>query len=229
MTDLIQLAERFARERHQGQVRKGSAQEPYTVHLEDVVKFVQDQNGSEIEICAAWLHDTVEDCPPTSFAEIESIFGNEIASVVKELTDDKNLDKNERKSLQIVNASHKSPAACLVKIADKTSNLKSIATSPPADWSYERRRDYVIWAAQVVNALAFKPPGALQKFLLAVDQAEIANANDCLPTRQAQNISLEVLSRRAKRLGASPEKTREFLANFLVGALENGAYERGGH
>ena len=36
MSDLIKRAERFARERHAGQFRKGAAQEPYAVHLEEV-------------------------------------------------------------------------------------------------------------------------------------------------------------------------------------------------
>ena len=54
------------------------------------------------------LHDTVEDCPLTSFPEIESEFDVNIANIVRELTDDKFLPKAERKRLQIVNAFKKS-------------------------------------------------------------------------------------------------------------------------
>jgi (p)ppGpp synthase/HD superfamily hydrolase len=215
----IERAEAFARKCHEGQLRKGAAREPYTVHLEEVVGIVKAQGGGEVDICAAWLHDTVEDCPPTSFADIETSFGAEVADVVRQLTDDKRLDKAERKRMQIVNAAHKSRSACLVKIADKTSNLNSIAKSPPEGWSFERRSEYVTWAAEVVNALAYKPEGALEKFLIAIDQAEIANASNCLTTRQAESVSLRVLQRRAERLGASAEKTREFLERFLAGAL----------
>ena len=43
-----------------------------------------------------------------------------------EVTDDKDLPKEERKRLQIVNASHKSPRAKLVKLADKLYNLRDL-------------------------------------------------------------------------------------------------------
>jgi (p)ppGpp synthase/HD superfamily hydrolase len=214
-------AEEFARRCHAGQVRKGAAQEPYTVHLEEVASFVASEGGSESAICAAWLHDTVEDCPPTSFEDIEAEFGNVVADIVRELTDDKSLDKAERKQLQIINAAHKSEAACLVKIADKTSNLRSLANSPPPDWDYQRRSDYVVWAAKVVSSLAHQPEGAIQKFLNAVDAAEIANAQNCLSTRQAQAVALRALQRKALRAGATPEQTKQFLAQFLADTLIN--------
>jgi hypothetical protein len=38
----------------------------------------------------------------------------------------------------------------MIKLADKTSNLRSIAASPPADWSVKRRLDYVDWAEKVI-------------------------------------------------------------------------------
>ncbi len=38
----------------------------------------------------------------------------------------------------------------MIKIADKTSNLRSIVASPPADWSVGRKREYFEWASEVV-------------------------------------------------------------------------------
>lgn len=218
-TEKIRLAELFARECHEGQFRKGLAQEPYTVHLEEVVDLVRSYGGDETEICAAWLHDTVEDCPPTSFADLESRFGVEVANVVRELTDDKSLEKAERKRLQVVNAPHKSLSASLVKLCDKTSNLRAIANSPPKNWDYQRRSEYVAWAVKVVAALPHKPPAALENFWRAVDSAEIKNAEECLPTRQAQNVALAVLERKALRSGASPKQAEEFLVRFAQGTL----------
>ena len=58
MSDLISRAERFARVRHEGQFRKGKAQEPYTIHLEEVAALVERWSGSEKAITAAWLHVT---------------------------------------------------------------------------------------------------------------------------------------------------------------------------
>lgn len=215
----IELAEAFAREVHEGQFRKGAAGEPYTVHLEEVVQLVRSYGGNENEVCAAWLHDTVEDCPPTSFADIESRFGTEVSSIVRELTDDKSLPKAERKRLQVVNAPHKSTSASLVKLCDKTSNLRAIANSPPKNWDYQRRSEYLSWAAKVVSALPYKPPEALENFWIALDSAEIATANDCLPTRQAQNVALAVLQRKALRSGASPKEAEEFLVRFAQSTL----------
>ena len=77
----------------------------------------------------------------------------DITSVVMAVTDDKSLDKARRKELQIEHAPHMSYAARLVKLADKISNLRDILTSPPVDWSTERKQAYFDWAAQVVEGL----------------------------------------------------------------------------
>ena len=76
MTDLVKRAERFARERHDGQFLKGSAREPYIIHLEEVTSPVGNWGGSEEAIAAAWLHDVVKDCPPTNLTDIAELFGN---------------------------------------------------------------------------------------------------------------------------------------------------------
>ena len=164
MNDLLKRAESFAQIRHMGQFRKGKAQEPYIIHLEEVAELVSSWNGTENAIAAAWLHDTVEDCQPTSFAEIENEFDVEIANIVRELTEDKSLPKAERKRLQIINAIKKSEEGCLIKIADKCSNIAAIAHSPPIHWNAERKRDYVAWARSVIDGLPHKPEVAVQAF-----------------------------------------------------------------
>jgi GTP diphosphokinase / guanosine-3',5'-bis(diphosphate) 3'-diphosphatase len=55
------------------------------------------------------------------------------------LTDDKKLEKQERKRLQIEHADKKSQRAKILKLADETSNLRAVAASPPPDWSVKRR------------------------------------------------------------------------------------------
>ena len=205
--------------RHEGQFRKGKAQEPYTIHLEEVAALVERWSGSESAITAAWLHDTVEDCPPTSLAELETLFSKEVADIVAELTDDKAQPKASRKEQQIINAPKKSNEASLVKLADKTSNIGAIANSPPEYWSLQRRLEYIAWANTVVGNLPFLPKEGLSEFLRRCDQAEL-NAYDDLGTiRQAQNASIRILERRAKRLGASEPQIRKFMLGFLEGAL----------
>jgi (p)ppGpp synthase/HD superfamily hydrolase len=69
------------------------------------------------------------------------------------VTDDKKLEKQERKRLQVEHAHRKSQRAKLIKLADKTSNLRALAASPPLDWSVKRRLEYVEWARKVVAGL----------------------------------------------------------------------------
>ena len=103
-------------------------------------------------LLAAILHDTVEDTD-TTFEEIAAMFGRKVADVVREVTDDKRLAKPERKRLQIEHAPHVSKRAALVKLADKTSNLRDVAANPPEGWPLARRRAYFDWAKAVVDGL----------------------------------------------------------------------------
>ena len=105
-----------------------------------------------IVLCAALLHDTIEDTETTE-GELRQLFGDKVASIVLEVTDDKALPKEMRKRLQIEHAHTLSGEAQLVKWADKICNLKDVAANPPANWSLERRRDYFEWAKTVVSGL----------------------------------------------------------------------------
>ncbi len=94
---------------------------------------------------AGLLHDTIEDTE-TTYDELVSEFGTVVAELVAEVTDDKSLEKAVRKRRQVETAPNKSDRAKMIKIADKTSNLRSIVASPPADWAPERKREYFEWA-----------------------------------------------------------------------------------
>ena len=220
MNDLISRAERFARVCHEGQFRKGKAKEPYVNHLEEVAKLTERWGGGENAIAAAWLHDTVEDCPPTSFADLASLFGDEIAGIVAELTDDKSQLKAERKRRQVENATKKSNDASLVKLADKTSNVGAIGKSPPADWSLERRLAYISWAHEVVERLPFTPKEGLDEFFKRYDIAELDAYDELGTIRQGENAALRVIERRARRLGASEFKIKQMMLGFMEGAFQ---------
>jgi guanosine-3',5'-bis(diphosphate) 3'-pyrophosphohydrolase len=103
----------------------------------------------EVTLIAAALHDTVKDTD-TTFGELEEQFGSEVTSLVRELTDDKSLEKAQRKLFQIEHAPNSSLRAKQLKIADKICNVRDITASPPADWSLRRRRDYLKWSEEVV-------------------------------------------------------------------------------
>jgi guanosine-3',5'-bis(diphosphate) 3'-pyrophosphohydrolase len=96
--------------------------------------------------------------------EIVHEFGPDVAALVLEVTDDKSLPKAERKRLQILSAPKKSVRAAMIKLADKISNLRAILSSPPADWSVERKLEYFGWAKQVVDALPNPNPALKAEF-----------------------------------------------------------------
>jgi (p)ppGpp synthase/HD superfamily hydrolase len=151
---LLARAWRVAAERHVDQRRKGERAEPYVNHLAEVADLVAEAtNGNDPNlVVAAVLHDTIEDTGLT-YAELQSQFGTDVADLVAEVTDDKQLPSTERKKLQVEHAGHISARAKVLKLADKTSNLRSIANSPPPDWSGDRKQQYLKWAREVVAEL----------------------------------------------------------------------------
>jgi guanosine-3',5'-bis(diphosphate) 3'-pyrophosphohydrolase len=150
----------FAAHKHRDQRRKDAAASPYINHpiaLANVL--VREGAVSEPEVvAAALLHDTLEDTQ-TSPGELRAAFGERVARVVAEVTDDKSLPKAERKRLQIEHAAAISREAKLVKLADKICNLRDMADHPPASWDLVRRREYFDWAKAVIDRLRGVHPG----------------------------------------------------------------------
>lgn len=165
---LIVRALAFAAEKHRDQRRKDADASPYINHPIDLANVLVNEGGvtDPVAICGALLHDTVEDTE-TSFEEIEEEFGLAIADVVREVTDDKNLPKAERKAMQVAHAACASHAARLVKLADKICNLRDMMAHPPAGWDLARRIDYFEWARRVVDQVAGTHPGLEKGFDLA--------------------------------------------------------------
>jgi (p)ppGpp synthase/HD superfamily hydrolase len=90
----------FAAEKHRDQRRKGAEASPYINHPIEVAEVIARRGGvtDPVVLQAAILHDTLEDTR-TTHAELESVFGREVADVVLEVTDDKALPSEERKRL----------------------------------------------------------------------------------------------------------------------------------
>lgn len=167
-TTLILRAAAFAARKHRDQRRKDAESSPYINHPLELARVLAEVGGitDATTLCAALLHDTIEDTD-TSTSELEREFGPAVAAVVMEVTDDKTLPKAERKRLQIEHAASVSDRAKRVKLADKICNLTDIATSPPADWSLDRRREYFDWAKAVIDGLRGVDP----RLELAFDKA----------------------------------------------------------
>lgn len=171
----------FAAKAHVDQRRKGARAEPYVNHLAEVAALTAQACGGTdaTAVLAALLHDTLEDTD-TTYEALAAAFGVAVADVVAEVTDDRNLTKAERKHSQIVHAPHASPSAKLVKLADKTSNLRSLAASPPAGWSKERILEYIQWAEQVAAGLRGTNEELERLFDAAAAQARAAQSRAAL-------------------------------------------------
>lgn len=150
----------FAADKHRDQRRKDAEASPYINHPIALANVLANEGGVDdvTVLCAAVLHDTIEDTETTP-EELQAFFGPKVASVVMDVTDDKSLEKSLRKQKQVEHAPHISTEGKLVKLADKISNLRDILASPPAHWSAERKQAYFEWAARVVAGLRGVHPG----------------------------------------------------------------------
>lgn len=188
MSDVLLIARawNFSAERHAKQKRKGEAQEPYVNHLAEVGELVATATeGRDANlVAAAVLHDTIEDTA-TLLAELASVFNADIADLVSEVTDHKRLDSAERKRAQVMHAAAKSPRAKILKLADKTSNLRSLVKSPPMDWSLQRKRDYLAWAKEVVQGLRGANAWLEARFDEAAEQLERSLRSDVFQTKDS--------------------------------------------
>ena len=147
---LVLKAFEFANEAHKG-VRRRSG-EPYILHPIAVAKIVVDEIGLGCKsICAALLHDVVEDTEFT-VEDIQRLFGDKIASLVDGLTkiktaldnDNKNKNQDTRVSLQAENfrrilvTLNDDVRIVLIKLADRLHNVRTIQFMP------EYKRDKIL-------------------------------------------------------------------------------------
>ncbi len=155
----------FAAEKHRFQFRKGEEQTPFINHPIKVANLLTEVGNIEDEatICGAILHDTIEDTI-TSCADLESMFGEEICSLVSEVSDDRFLNPIESKEHQVDYAPFLSDKAKLIRLADKIANVYDIAHFPPAHWNKQRRKKYLEWSKKVVDQIRGVNADLEQKF-----------------------------------------------------------------
>jgi guanosine-3',5'-bis(diphosphate) 3'-pyrophosphohydrolase len=149
---LVLKAAQFAAKKHKGQTRDDRDKSPYIDHPESVARLIAEVGGIDDPeiLAAALLHDTLEDTDTTA-EELEAAFGKRVCRLVQEVSDDKKLQKKERKQRQIEHAAKLPPDAVLIKLGDKISNVMDVTKNPPADWSLERRKKYLDWAEAVID------------------------------------------------------------------------------
>ncbi len=143
----------YAAEQHKYQGRGGYDRLPYINHIIKVTQTLIEVGNEQdaTTIIAAILHDVVEDSAVTS-ADIALQFGEDVAAIVQELTDDMHLPYDQRKQLQVDRANKLSLAARKIRITDKASNIIDIF-SYPLEWTAKKKRTYANNSIQVVDQI----------------------------------------------------------------------------
>lgn len=136
MSDIVVMARSFCIAAHAavGQVRKYTG-EPYSTHPMEVVLIIVEHvpDYTDEMICAALLHDVVEDTQ-VPLTVVRAMFGPTVGDMVEQLTDvSKPEDGNRatRKAIDLQHTAKASPAAKTIKLADLISNSSSIAAHDP--------------------------------------------------------------------------------------------------
>lgn len=147
----------FAIEAHGLQSRKArkSKHVPYMVHPIEVCRILMDCIVAHQDLFhAAILHDVLEDTDKTE-NDIANLFGVRVLDIVKGLTDDKTKTKEEQRKAQIEKMLTASKEVRMIKIADKTSNLRDLVRCPPG-WKISSVKAYTEHATQVVLHASLK-------------------------------------------------------------------------
>ena len=165
MPDTTQ-ARNFAKKKHAGQLRKNGKTTTFS-HLKDVVKNLKKMKVTNKDIiCAAWLHDTIEDTD-TDFDSIKDRFGKNIADIVVSVTKDNRLPKKQRERKYGKDLKDSSTKAKLVKIADILANVND---APNAGRNTKWEKQQFVKKSKYWSYVSGVKPGNLAELSWAKDE-----------------------------------------------------------
>ena len=155
-TEKIQKAFDYAKELHEGQMRADGT--PYISHPVAVAEIVAGLELDTDSICAALLHDTVEDCADkTNLKEIEARFGKEVAGLVDGLTKIVLMQVEDKEEAEIENlrkmllAMSRDIRVIFIKLCDRLHNMRTLDAKPD-----EKRRLTALETMHVYAPLAHR-------------------------------------------------------------------------
>ena len=152
----LKRAYEYAQNLHSGQFRASG--EEYITHPIAVAEIVASLELDTDSICAALLHDTVEDCgEKTNLREIEKLFGSDVALLVDGLTKIVQLQIEDKEEAHIENirkmllAMSKDIRVIFIKLCDRLHNMRTLSAKPDA-----KRRITALETMQVYAPLAHR-------------------------------------------------------------------------
>lgn len=135
---LILKAANFARLSHEGQFRKfSSPKKPYYTHVAAVAGRVAGWATQDEVVAAAFLHDTLEDCPRVTYDLLTIEFGGVVANFVQWLTNPSKGSKEPRAVRKKMDRDHIAATPAVIKhikLEDRVHNLEELSTSPEKDF-----------------------------------------------------------------------------------------------
>ncbi len=156
--DVGKIKEAFlrARELHEGQFRVSG--DPYISHPVAVAEIVASLGLDTDSICAALLHDTIEDCgDKTSIDDVRERFGDEVASLVDGLTKIRDINIVDKEETHIENirkmllAMSRDVRVIFIKLCDRLHNMRTLDVK-----SEEKRRTTALETMHVYAPLAHR-------------------------------------------------------------------------
>jgi (p)ppGpp synthase/HD superfamily hydrolase len=144
----------FAKEAHKGQIRKFVNKPYFGAHVVKVNGIVKQYTTEEDILCAALLHDVIEDCfedPEVGYHIIEEEFGKRVADIVMELTSSKeDIDDNydSKADYLIMKMIDMSDDALIIKLSDRLQNISDAFTA-----SERFRNKYFQETVQIMDEL----------------------------------------------------------------------------
>jgi (p)ppGpp synthase/HD superfamily hydrolase len=119
---LIVKAQTLALLAHEGQ-KYGNR--PFVEHPRDVARIAEKYGFSNDVIAAAWLHDTLEDCPRVSKLYLAQNFSTAIAELVEAVTDEPGKNRKERAAKTLPKTRKAGSDAVGLKLCDRLSNVQA--------------------------------------------------------------------------------------------------------
>lgn len=208
----------YAADKHNGACRKNSKKQAVITHPLGALSVLLQVGVSDPKVLGATaLHDVPEDTN-VPVEEIRAKFGDEIASIVAEVTDDRTKSQVERKQEQLAHASKLSEPAVLVKMADMYDNLSSMAEDPPMGWTVEEIQGYMAWKSAIVAQMVGANEKLKDLLQLLFDSSIMRDGKvfPCVPKTPSLEQQLENYF---ALLAAKEEKKKQKAAQAVHGGM----------
>jgi len=167
-----------ANQRRDGAGGPGSG-EPYTTHLDNVFRILIDHGvRDDVTLCAALLHDAIEDTY-LNYGDLVEIFGEGVAKIVAELSDDTRKPRKERLEEDSERYCKMCIQAVHVKLADMMDNLRSFDWCPSRQENFAKKMAHSISLFECHQLTGLSIEDRLPKFWPALRSLHNAARMEC--------------------------------------------------